>query len=117
MVVAEDLVARHDLPPFANSAMDGYAVRASDTGVASGEDPAALKIVGTIAAGHMSSVRLRSRGGAEDHDGCPDAGRRRRGGPGRDHQRDFGEVFVSEPVGAGNERPHGRGATCCPARQ
>ena len=30
LVLAEDLVAPIDLPPFANSAMDGYAVRAAD---------------------------------------------------------------------------------------
>ncbi|MEQ8982159.1 MAG: molybdopterin molybdenumtransferase MoeA, partial [Deltaproteobacteria bacterium] len=29
-VVARDVLARADLPPFDNSAMDGYAVRASD---------------------------------------------------------------------------------------
>ena len=58
MVVAEDLSAEHDLPPFANSAMDGYAVRASDTGSASSESPVALKVVGTIAAGQMASTGL-----------------------------------------------------------
>lgn len=33
-VLARDLVARYDLPPFDNSAMDGYALRASDLAVA-----------------------------------------------------------------------------------
>src|SRR4051812_413145 len=31
-VVASDVGAAHDLPPFDNSAMDGYAVRARDAG-------------------------------------------------------------------------------------
>jgi len=58
MVLAEDLVTQHDLPPFANSAMDGYAVHSSDTGSASAQSPAVLKIVGTIAAGHVSSLSV-----------------------------------------------------------
>ena len=35
-VVAEDVPARHDVPPFPNSAMDGYAVRADDPALAAG---------------------------------------------------------------------------------
>ena len=58
MVMAQDLVARYDLPPFDNSAMDGYAVRSADTGLASVERPAALKILGTIAAGHVSAAEV-----------------------------------------------------------
>ena len=38
-VVATELVARWDLPPFDNSAMDGYAVRAADIASASGDAP------------------------------------------------------------------------------
>ena len=34
LVLAEDVVAGHDVPPFANSAMDGYAVRGGDVGAA-----------------------------------------------------------------------------------
>jgi len=47
-VLAEDLKARRTQPPDAVSAMDGYAVRASD--IAS--PPATLKIIGEVAAGH-----------------------------------------------------------------
>ncbi|MDQ3896526.1 MAG: molybdopterin molybdenumtransferase MoeA, partial [Actinomycetota bacterium] len=43
-VTAEAVVAGHDVPPFANSAMDGFAVRAADT-------PGTLEVVGTTAAG------------------------------------------------------------------
>jgi molybdopterin molybdotransferase len=46
-VLGNDVVADEPLPPFANSAMDGYAVRASDT-TAPG---AVLEVLGTIAAG------------------------------------------------------------------
>jgi len=43
-VLAEDVAARVDLPPFASSAMDGFAVRAADL-------PGSLPIVFRIAAG------------------------------------------------------------------
>lgn len=43
-VVAEEVRARVDLPPFASSAMDGFAVRAADL-------PGTLRIVGESAAG------------------------------------------------------------------
>ena len=46
-VVAADVVATEAVPPFANSAMDGYAVRAADTAGA----PVELQVVGMIAAG------------------------------------------------------------------
>ncbi|MDB5425638.1 MAG: moeA [Phenylobacterium sp.] len=50
-VLAEDITASRDQPPFAASAMDGWAVRAADT-------PAPLKIVGESAAGHGYSGRV-----------------------------------------------------------
>jgi molybdopterin molybdotransferase len=46
-VLAEPVVSAVDVPPFANTAMDGFAVRASDTAGA----PVRLAIVGTLAAG------------------------------------------------------------------
>jgi len=46
-VLAEDVVADSDLPPFDRAQMDGYAVRASDVQTV----PAKLKIVGESAAG------------------------------------------------------------------
>jgi molybdopterin molybdotransferase len=45
-VLAEDVVADHDLPAFASSAMDGFAVRSSDIAAASPDSPVELKIVG-----------------------------------------------------------------------
>jgi len=46
-VLAADVVGREDVPPFANSAMDGYAVRAADTEGA----PVELEVVGVLGAG------------------------------------------------------------------
>ncbi len=50
-VLAHGLHAPLDLPPFDNSAMDGYAVRAANTASAAPERPAFLQIIGEIAAG------------------------------------------------------------------
>jgi molybdopterin molybdotransferase len=47
LTLAEDNVADRDVPPFRNSAMDGYAVRAADVATA----PAKLRVIGEIAAG------------------------------------------------------------------
>lgn len=47
LVTAEDVVAPEPVPPFANTAMDGYAVRAADTAGA----PVELEVAGTLAAG------------------------------------------------------------------
>ena len=55
-VLAQDVVAGDDLPPFDNSGMDGYAVRADDVSGASQAAPIALTVVADIAAGHPSDV-------------------------------------------------------------
>ncbi|HJR06693.1 MAG TPA: gephyrin-like molybdotransferase Glp [Pyrinomonadaceae bacterium] len=50
-VLAEDVVADTDLPPFDRALMDGYAVRAADTVGASVDAPVRLAIIGEAAAG------------------------------------------------------------------
>jgi molybdopterin molybdotransferase len=50
-VIAEDLVARYDLPRFDNSAMDGYAVKCSDAG-------GCVPCTESIFAGDLSDSRL-----------------------------------------------------------
>ncbi len=50
-VLAGDLIASHDVPPFARSMMDGYAVRAADTAGATREQPVRLRLVETIYTG------------------------------------------------------------------
>lgn len=57
-IVATPILAREDLPPFANSAMDGYAVRADDVSTASGQEPVPLKVIGDIAAGFVSEAMV-----------------------------------------------------------
>jgi molybdopterin molybdotransferase len=48
-VAGETVVATEPVPPFANSSMDGYAVRACDTR----EEPVRLTVIGSIMAGHL----------------------------------------------------------------
>jgi len=50
-VLAQTLLAPHDLPPFDNSAMDGFALRAEDTRSATASTPVRLRVVGESAAG------------------------------------------------------------------
>ncbi|MBF6600580.1 MAG: molybdopterin molybdotransferase MoeA [Dehalococcoidia bacterium] len=52
-VVAEDVVSDIDIPPHDNTAMDGYAVRASETAGASDAAPVMLRVVGELAAGYV----------------------------------------------------------------
>src|SRR3954463_4049513 len=53
-VLAERVVAGEAVPPFANTAMDGYAVRAADTATV----PVELDVVGTLAAGAAPSTAV-----------------------------------------------------------
>ena len=57
-VLAQNVRAGHDLPPFANSAMDGFAVRAADTTSASPSSPVTLQVVGDVAAGSAPALRV-----------------------------------------------------------
>lgn len=57
-VLAQAIEARYSLPPFPNSSMDGFAVRAEDTGAAKLEHPVLLRVVGDIPAGHKTPLSL-----------------------------------------------------------
>ena len=50
-VLAEDVTAAEDLPPFANSAMDGFALRSADVAGAAEGDPVPLRLAGEVFAG------------------------------------------------------------------
>ena len=49
LVLARDIVAAEPVPPFANTGMDGYAVRAADT-------PGTLRVVGELPAGRAPTM-------------------------------------------------------------
>src|SRR3989304_3737855 len=70
-VLAQDVIAKDDLPPFDNSAMDGYAVRADDVAGASRDAPIVLSVVADIAAGHPSDVVVERRQAARIMTGAP----------------------------------------------
>lgn len=71
-VLAVDIVATEPVPPFANTAVDGYAVRSVDVATV----PVDLRVIGEVAAGAVSSVpvvagtAIRIMTGAPIPDGC-----------------------------------------------
>jgi molybdenum cofactor synthesis domain-containing protein len=58
LVLAERVTAPEAVPPFPNTAMDGYAVRATDTAGATEDAPLRLRVVGELAAGHAPTVAV-----------------------------------------------------------
>lgn len=58
MVAAEDVVAYDNIPPFRNSAMDGYAVRAAETIGATPNSNVHLRLIGAIAAGQPTQIEV-----------------------------------------------------------
>jgi len=75
-VLAQHIDAPFNVPPMANSAMDGYAVRWDDIRQAGSTTPAYLPVVGQVTAGHPASAPLlpgqamRIMTGAPVPDGC-----------------------------------------------
>ncbi len=53
--LAADALASHSLPPFDNSAMDGFAVRAADLARATPQAPVHLHVAVVLPAGHAST--------------------------------------------------------------
>lgn len=56
LVLVEPVTATHDLPPFANSAMDGYAVKVSDIAT----PPVELDVLEDVPAGSVPTMALTS---------------------------------------------------------
>src|SRR5271165_2163824 len=70
LVLAEDLCADRDFPPFPRSTRDGYAVRATDVAAV----PARLRLIGEIKAGataEQSGITIRAKEAAEIMTGAP----------------------------------------------
>ena len=113
-VLAEDVAARRTQPPFAVSAMDGYAVRAEDVA----QVPVTLRIVAEIPAGAGFGGTSRTRRGRPHLHRRAIARRRRRdrdpGGyraqrrPGRDPRRRAARPLCPPRPGSISPR-----ATCC----
>ena len=67
LVLAEPVLSAEPIPAFANTAMDGYAVRADDTRGA----PVELEVVGTIGAGYDGDLHVGSGQAARIMTGAP----------------------------------------------
>jgi molybdenum cofactor synthesis domain-containing protein len=70
-VAASTVASAIDVPPFARSAMDGYAVRAVDTTGATKESPRGLHVIDRIYAGQPSRAALAAGECAEIATGAP----------------------------------------------
>jgi molybdopterin molybdotransferase len=70
-VLTERVFSPIDLPPFDNSAMDGYAVRAGDVASASSASPVRLRVVGKVAAGEVFPGEVTSGACARIFTGSP----------------------------------------------
>ena len=70
-VIAEDIVSPIDLPPFDNSAMDGYAIRYGDSAAANPANPATLSVAMDILAGSAPDGSLESGQAARIMTGAP----------------------------------------------
>ncbi|MFA6612262.1 MAG: gephyrin-like molybdotransferase Glp [Dehalococcoidales bacterium] len=57
-ILAEDIIARYDVPPFDRAAMDGYTLNSLDTVLASRQNPLNFFIIEEIYAGDISSHRI-----------------------------------------------------------
>ncbi|MEE6281458.1 molybdopterin molybdotransferase MoeA [Georgenia sunbinii] len=69
--LAEDVVATLAVPPFDNSAMDGFAVRAADVAAAGGSSPVRLAVVGDIPAGSTELPEIAAASAARIMTGSP----------------------------------------------
>jgi molybdopterin molybdotransferase len=108
-VLAEDVISPIDIPPFTNSAMDGYAVRSGDVAGARPESPAVLQVIGEVPAGALPDCPVGAGTAVRIMTGAPMP-------PGSDAvvpfeltsegqsgtQRDGAQVAVYRPVQAGD---------------
>ena len=99
-VLARDIAALRTQPPFANSAMDGYAVRAADTAQA----PSTLTVIGESAAGHAFEGGLAGarRFASSPARRCPKAPTR----------SSFRRMSAARATGSRSRPPRSRAKTC-----
>ena len=70
-MLAEDIISPIDLPPFDNSAMDGYAILAEDSQNAGADNPQPLTVVMDILAGRAPTGKLERGQAARIMTGAP----------------------------------------------
>jgi molybdopterin molybdotransferase len=97
-VVAAPIVAGRDLPPWDNSSMDGYALRAADTTAASSERPVRLRVLGEIPAGVVAGQPVAPGEAYRILTGAPMPTGADAVIPQEEVRRDGGSLMVSRPV-------------------
>ena len=111
LVLAEAVVAEEDLPPFANAAMDGYALRAADIARATTDRPARLRVTGEAPAGTTPFARVEAGTAVRIMTGAPlpaGADAVVRFEETDDGQSEPGAVLIQHSAGPGsNVRPAG----------
>jgi molybdopterin molybdotransferase len=106
-ILAESIRSHSELPGFDNSAMDGYAVRASDITAATASTPVRLPIAGESRAGavpeaHVAGTAMRIMTGAPMPDGADTVVRQ------EDTSRDGATVLIQVATALGTSvRPRG----------
>ena len=71
LVLATDIIAAQDVPPFDRAAMDGYAVLANDTFSASRQTPKSLRCIETVHTGNIPAKQIGAGECAEIATGAP----------------------------------------------
>lgn len=97
-VLAEDVVAAEDVPPFANSAVDGYAVRSADVAAT----PTRLRVVAEVAAGWSTDRVVEAGEAIRIMTGAPMPAGADASVMVEDTERDLDDVVVNKPVSKGN---------------
>lgn len=70
-VLAEDIRADHDVPPFNRSPYDGYAIRSVDSKTASRDHPVVFNVIGRIGAGEVFSDTVKAKQAVKIMTGAP----------------------------------------------
>jgi molybdenum cofactor synthesis domain-containing protein len=70
-VLNEDVVSTFDIPPFNRSTVDGYAVKAEDTFGSNENEPAKLKVSGTVNIGEPPNIKVAQGEAVEIVTGAP----------------------------------------------
>lgn len=70
-MLAVDIFAAHDLPPFDNSSMDGFAIRSADSAAVTGGSSLTLSVVADIAAGSAPTATVGAGQAARIMTGAP----------------------------------------------
>lgn len=70
-ILAEDVVADINVPPFPRAVMDGYAVRAEDTYACNETEPVRLRVLGNLPAGSGAKFKVSAGEAVEIATGAP----------------------------------------------